>query len=120
MYTSLFEHNSYDQDAILIADLIDAAIIQQNFKLDVIVHFMKNGCFAVVCLGKSHNATWNISWCSDKPYIIDTGIGGLSIFNPNFQDILINHIIKITMIMVALCDCQECQEKVAEDFLPSV
>ena len=118
MYTSLFEHHFHDRDGELIANIIDDAIMQQNFKLDMIVHFMKNGCFAMLYLGKTHNASWNICWCSDNPNTIDTGIGSLSILNPNFNDTLVNHIIKITMIMTAFCECDHCRQQKVEDFGP--
>jgi hypothetical protein len=117
MYTSFYESDN-NQDSILIANIIDNAMMQQKLKLDMTVQFMKNGCFAMLYLGKAHKSSWNICWFSDKPNIIDTGISMLSLADPNFQNRLIDNITKITMLMVAFCDCASCRQKVAEDYLP--
>lgn len=108
MYRSVFEQGDQNTDAKLIADIIDHALLNHNMQLDMVVHFMNAGCFMMVFLGKGHNASWNINWAVNNPYILDTGVGILQLADPDFEAELASHIVKISLVMSQVCGCQDC------------
>ena len=119
MYQSFYEHGEGLSDAKLIADIIDNALMTQKMHLEMVVHFMTTGCFIMMLLGKGgHNASWNINWTLNNPYELDTGIGFLSLADPDFEAKLADHVTKISMVMTRFCGCPDCDQKVAADFGP--
>jgi hypothetical protein len=116
MYQSLHEQGEDNPDAKLIADMIDNALLTQKMHLDMVAHFMNTGCFIMVLLENGHNASWNINWAMNNPYQLDTGIGFISLADPDFEAKLADHISKIAMVMTRFCGCPVCDQRVASDF----
>jgi L-ribulose-5-phosphate 3-epimerase UlaE len=116
MYQSFYEQGENLTDAKLIANTIDHALMAQKIQLEMTVHFMNTGCFITILLGNGHGASWNINWALNSPYQLDTGVGFLSLADPNFEAKLADHITKIAMVMTRFCGCSECDRRVVFDF----
>jgi hypothetical protein len=106
------EWEARSPDATLIANLVDDAIQQSQFNLQMTVQFMRTGCYIALALGGGHNAHWKLDWEAKNPNILDTGIDLLVIADPSFsQSELVNYIDRIGVMMTSFCACGACKER---------